>query len=546
MLDARWLAIVICSAAACAGDDGGGDGGSSDGTGSGPTTGDVSDDATDGQTSDAQDTTTTAADSTDGDSTNGDSTDGDSTDGGSTDGDSTDGDSTSSGDTTVGQSTGVPVEPEIAVSIDGVMIDSGATVALPDVVAVGAMGGTITVTVANVGDGDLTVTGVSAGAGDAAEFTIDETGLGATIEPDQDSSFDVSLAPSSGGRKSLTVTIDNDDADESSFELTLSGHTTPNAYRNLMPAAAPTARFNTALAYAGEGRVVLFGGRINNGDRVADTWVFDVETNTWTDAAPAAPVPVARDAHRLAQIDGAQLLLFGGNTAVGSGSPTAASDTWLYDADANAWTELMIPAPPARFQHMMVGLDGGALLFGGRTGVVGTDVGDTWVFNGLAQSWSNAAPAGAPSARSSSAMAWTGGDIVTLYGGFDSNTPISTSFNYSIVGNAWTGTGLVANPGARAVLEGAYLDAGRMLVFSGKLDSCCVNPTGGTFAYDPEAGQWAAVAATDEPPPRYNYGMAAVVGRNKAILFGGQTQNVGPGSAVNDTFELVGPLPDDG
>lgn len=82
-----------------------------------------------------------------------------------------------------------------------------------------------------------------------------------------------------------------------------------------------------------------------------------------------------------------------------------------------------------------------------------------------------------------------------------------------------------------------------MIVYSGKADSCCDDPDPGTFAYDPTPSTWVDITPPLEPTPRYNYGMAAVPLRNKAIIFGGQLLNAGAGSSVTDTIEYVGPRP---
>jgi hypothetical protein len=443
-------------------------------------------------------------------------------------------------DSTGDATTGPALEPEIEVTIAGQPLASGDSFAIPNTFAVGASSPAVVVTVENTGDGDLLVGGVVPQmATDAGQFTVVQDALSATIAPGDTSDFSVAFAPENGGIQSVTLQIGSNDADEAQYALTFTGHTTPNTYRNLMPAMSPSPRFNAAIADIEGDRLLLFGGRNNAGDRLDDTWVFDVVGNTWTELMPPVS-PSIRDAHEMAYLGDDTVMLFGGNDQQGSTAP-GFGDTWLFDTVAETWSQLVVPGPPARFQHMMVSIGTSALLFGGRSG--GSEVADTWIFDGALQTWTNTNATGAPPPRITAALAWNGTNTVTLYGGFFQNSPLADTRNYSIVANSWGPPNAGGAPGARGVLEGEYLAAGQMVVFSGKLDTCCDDPDPGTFAYDPVANSWVNLAPPAEPPPRYNYSMSAVEGRNKAILFGGQTLNGGPGSAVAQTFEYVGPLP---
>lgn len=93
------------------------------------------------------------------------------------------------------------------------------------------------------------------------------------------------------------------------------------------------------------------------------------------------------------------------------------------------------------------------------------------------------------------------------------------------------------------MLSGTYLLDDRMTVFSGKLDSCCVTPIGGTFSYDPESDTWADNTPPLEPTPRSTYTLTGLPDRNKAILFGGVLDNIGISTAQDDAWEYVGQLP---
>lgn len=442
--------------------------------------------------------------------------------------------STSSSSTDATTATG---EPEIDVSIEGTAVDAGGTFAFPSAVDV-AMQDSITVTVSNSGTGTLQVTGVLAQGPGAAHFPIDQQDLAAVLGPNESSTFEVAFAPTNGGAKEVTISIGNDDADENPYEIVLTAHTTGNRFRQIMPATSPPPRFGADMVDLQDGRLLLFGGRSPQGTALSDTWIFDVEAETWTQLSPGTSPP-PRFAAEMAYLGNDTVLLFGGTASMGGG---ALGDTWLFDVVAEDWVQDNSPAPPPRFQHGLVAIgDGLALLFGGASSA-GSQLGDTWIFDGDTTLWSNTG-AVAPTVGMSFALAWGGGDTVTRYGGFVSADPIDETWNYSIAANDWVLAAPPTSPGRRAVLLGEYLADGRMVVWSGKLDDCCVDPVGGTFAYDPVDDAWSSLAPPIEPTPRFTYAMAPVAGANKVIIFGGVTQNAGPSSAVDETWEYVAPLP---
>lgn len=439
------------------------------------------------------------------------------------------------GDTTRGVTS-----PEIEVSIDGVALASGETFEIPDTVAVDAAGAPVSVTVQNVGTADLLVGGVSVAGGDGSHFVIDQDELEASIPAGDSSTFSVAFAPINGGHKSLTIDIANDDGDESPFQIALRGHTTENTYRLIGTVGSPSPRFNAPLVDLQDGRLLMFGGRDATGVHLADTWMFEVETSTWTQLAPPAS-PSARNAHGMALV-GDGVVLFGGNAAMGGGG---LGDTWRFDIATEAWSQLLPPVSPSpRFQHELVTIgDGQAMLFGGRSATAGSETADTWIFDVATETWADPAPAGSPPAVASYAMAFDGDDTVTRFGGFIATTPIAETWHYTLSTNTWAAATPTGSPGARAVLSGEYLEAGAMIVFSGKLGDCCIDPAGGTFAYDPAANSWTDITPPGEPTPRFNYAMTAVAGQNKAIVFGGLLQNTGVGTAQGETWEYVGPRP---
>jgi hypothetical protein len=442
-------------------------------------------------------------------------------------------DSSTSGDDGTGS-------PELEVSIEGRTIADGGsyTIALP--VDVGDTSETVTVTLANVGGGSLEIAGVALEGLHLAHFVLDDAGLESLVTPGTETSFTVTFAPTNGGPKSVGLRIDNDDADEGAYAIAIDARTTPNAWRDVAPATLPSARFNAALAASDDGRVLLFGGRLGTGLRVADTWVFDVEAGDWTELTPPS-APSARDASAMAWVGNDTMVLFGGNETSGpGGSVTPLADTWTFDMAAATWTELAPPmSPPERFQHAMVtASDGTALLQGGRSEFM-MELADTWLFDGVTQAWTDLVPPASPGTRSAFALASDGMGVVVMVGGStDSTTFVDETWVYDVAGNAWI-AGAAAGAGTQLNNAAAWTDGDTFVGFSGKPD-CCSNPIPGTWGYHAAADAWTDLAPPTEPAPRSNHRMLSV-GNGKLIMFGGLLLNADLTSATAETWEYVGP-----
>ena len=60
-----------------------------------------------------------------------------------------------------------------------------------------------------------------------------------------------------------------------------------NTWIELQPDNAPGARVMHAMAYdSNADKIVLFGGESATGERLNDTWIYDPQTNAWTDVTP--------------------------------------------------------------------------------------------------------------------------------------------------------------------------------------------------------------------------------------------------------------------
>ncbi len=135
------------------------------------------------------------------------------------------------------------------------------------------------------------------------------------------------------------------------------------------------------MAYDAEsGHVIVFGAETS----VAvfdETWAYDFNTNAWTDMNPAQR-PAVQDYPEMAYDAGSDwVILFGGDEG---------SETWAYDFNRNVWTNMNpVVHPSGRWGHMMAYDEGSdrVVLFGGETDSSLSD--ETWAYDFNSNTWTH-------------------------------------------------------------------------------------------------------------------------------------------------------------
>lgn len=190
-----------------------------------------------------------------------------------------------------------------------------------------------------------------------------------------------------------------------------------------MPDAAEMpSLFAPPMAYDTQSdRVVMFGA--TNTPGASQTWLYDYDANAWT-RMNGTGAPTGRDYASMAYIASSdRVLLFGGTLSDNA--------TWAYNDENDTWQDLGNDgAPPGRtYQSMAYDESCGRLiLFGG----VGTDglLNDTWSFDPASSKWTQLLPGVAPSARAYHSMVYdpTVGRIVLFGGGLTATTQLPHTF----------------------------------------------------------------------------------------------------------------------
>jgi hypothetical protein len=181
----------------------------------------------------------------------------------------------------------------------------------------------------------------------------------------------------------------------------------------------PPGRYEHAMAWAGGSKLILFGGS-GSGDTLNDTWEYDVSTHVWTEIAVAGSKPAARRVHALAYAGDAKVILFGGYVY---GSEQV-DDTWEYDVAAHTWTQVNMTGskPEPRQEHALAWVGGRKLvLYGGRNGTF-VPVDPDWEYDAATHVWTQFNIAGTtPYQRREHTLAYAGDGRVILFGGMANN-----------------------------------------------------------------------------------------------------------------------------
>ncbi len=136
------------------------------------------------------------------------------------------------------------------------------------------------------------------------------------------------------------------------------------------------------MAYDAESsRIILFGGE-RGPVQYEDTWAYDFNTNAWTDMTPAQR-PAVQNYPEMAYDAGSdRVIQFGG---------AGGAETWAYDFNTNAWTNMNpVEHPSGRWLHAMAYDEGSdrVVLFGGEseTAVLSDE---TWAYDFNTDTWTH-------------------------------------------------------------------------------------------------------------------------------------------------------------
>ena len=280
-------------------------------------------------------------------------------------------------------------------------------------------------------------------------------------------------------------------------------------------------------------KIVLQGGHYQeDGHRKRDdSWVFDCNTNTWTEVQGNLP-PVRSHAMSAYDNHTDKTFLFGGM------STEFKDDTWEFDGLTNTWTEVTTNGKPSgRSIHCLAydSINRKIVLFGGNHD--GDEQGDTWIFDPATNTWSDA-NANGPSARTGPQMVfdWNLGKMI-LFGGLDADHHhMGDTWSYDVGTNQWTLLS-TSGPCNRDLHTMAYDERlGMATLFGGatKVQGVGVS-LNDTWVFDSSTNTWHEVQYVGTSPSvRAGSRFAYDPSGNRTIFYAGASNNV----FLEDTWEF--------
>jgi N-acetylneuraminic acid mutarotase len=262
-------------------------------------------------------------------------------------------------------------------------------------------------------------------------------------------------------------------------------------------------------------RILMFGGvegLYDNAD-IPEVWAYEPANNRWQKQGQLGPKIVICSA-----VDEESQRVI----VVGRG------ETWAYDPAADTWDKMNPEAKPSLRWASQVAYDAESdriILFGGGTGAFNS-FDDTWVYDYNADAWTEMQPEVSPPARAYHGMDYDPeNDRVLLWGGH-TNRDISDlrvwAYDYNT--NTWTTQEAPSNAPRQRNGFGMFLHSpsGRLIVHGGLTEADGQLVEGTTWAYDYRTNSWQALAPSQSPGRRAHFPIAYAPSADKAILFGGE------------------------
>ncbi len=309
---------------------------------------------------------------------------------------------------------------------------------------------------------------------------------------------------------------------------------------------------STAMAYSpDDNRILLYGGRASNSLLVNELWVYNPDTNVWTEKTGWNCVPVcpeARAVHSMVYDEfNEKFVVFGGYLV--SGHKFETNETWTYDLATNTWTRLGFGSQdvpePRHWGSLEYNPDDRRIyLFGGHynAGSCPGDImyKDVWKLNiSGTPTWIEMNPAGGPEPRQSDWVYNTAENKFYLFGGKVELGPApgtpcgggannrETFFNdiwrYDSEANQWTKiqegqTSYTHYPKARRA-DTVYDDQNNRLTFFSGLSDGANQYGKDTWIYDFDNDRWSTMQDADMVLPPMRHGIAAAWDNTDNIMY---------------------------
>lgn len=210
---------------------------------------------------------------------------------------------------------------------------------------------------------------------------------------------------------------------------------------------------------------------------------------------------------------GTQLLVWGEAGRGQDSEPTGPALGARYDPAADTWRPISSDgAPTARTDERAVWTGHELLVWGGSSSPYAGNLGDGAAYNPATDTWRPISAGGAPSARSNSALVWTGSEMLVLggYAGGGGGGYLTSGAAYNPATDTWRTLASLPLPIGGEGAHNAVWDGHEALLWPASVPS--LQEPG--LLYDPQADAWQILP----PPPDIDQ----VVGTATAVWSGGE------------------------
>jgi hypothetical protein len=305
------------------------------------------------------------------------------------------------------------------------------------------------------------------------------------------------------------------------------------AWTQLTPTGVPGNKDGHFMGYDEESqRIILFGDHF---DYDNDVWIYNVLTDAWVQAASVAR-PSARG-HGGFVYDSVsdRFVLFGGQQT----GNVAAGDTWLYDTNTNTWTQ-MAPTgtPAARWGHAMAydRQSDRTIMFGGYW----YQEAITWAYDDVSNTWENRtltmAGGCSPPAMHLQAMSYDSSvDRILMIGNTVGGGGLQT-WSYDYESNCWTQR-MGTQPSIRSEVPVMAYDSQSGLTILQSDDEVSTSGNDSqTWAYNYSANTWTRVSVTN--PVSHHPAVVYIPFQDRIFYYGGRGSCPNPCSP-NQTWQYT-------
>ena len=239
---------------------------------------------------------------------------------------------------------------------------------------------------------------------------------------------------------------------------------------------------------------------------------YDPISDSWSPVSLSG-APVKRQSHS-AVWTGREMIVWGGvhspTTYFGSGG--------AYNPDTDTWRQLSTTgAPLARYAHSGIWTGAEMIVWGGSN--AGVFLRDGGRYEPGADSWSSMTAVDAPEARVTAPAVWTGREMIIWggHGSYSGEDYMNTGGRYDPLLDRWLPTSMMGAPTARQSHSMVWTGS-LAVIWGGDTDPLYVFKGDGG-RYDPVSDSWSSMTSLGVPPPRTRH--SAVWTGQFMIVWGG-------------------------